>query len=235
MATEKFKRDLAQLKEIEQDARDLMDDLRVCDVNVWRTKSVDNELKKIWDLATRFRAEVRSFKVKYSDALTEIDGSNLDNQVTKLLDDARKHALDITNRAQEVNPIKSMTEFEKESLAEQKKSRELQEQALKEQQQVTQEQRDLQAAAANVKKAEEMAKTKFCYEKVVNGTSQLAVDIQPSVNNDDWSAMGDDAIRKAMNAKKQWVKRLENMEDEFLKYKTLVSTWSPESKASLGN
>ena len=54
MATEKFKRDLAQLKEIEQDARDLMDDLRVCDVNVWRTKSVDNELKKIWDLATRF-------------------------------------------------------------------------------------------------------------------------------------------------------------------------------------
>ena len=41
--------------------------------------------------------------------------------------------------------------------------------------------------------------------------------------------MGYDAIRKAMNAKKQWVKRLENMDDEFLKYKTLVSTWSPES------
>ena len=189
---------------------------------------MDNDLKKIWDLATRFRAEVRSFKVKYSDALTEIDGSNLDNQVTKLRDDARKHALDITNRAQEVNPIKSMTEFEKESLAEQKKSRELQEQALKEQQQVTQEQRDLQAAAANVKKAEEMAKTKFCYEKVMNGTSQLALDVQPS-EDVDWSAVGDDAIRKAMNAKKQWVKRLENMEDEFLKYKTLVSTWSPES------
>ena len=54
MATEEFKKDLAQLKEIEQDARDLMDDLRVCDMNVWRTKSVDNDLKKIWDLATRF-------------------------------------------------------------------------------------------------------------------------------------------------------------------------------------
>ena len=82
MATEEFKKDLAQLKEIEQDARDLMDDLRVCDVNVWRTKSVDNDLKKIWDLATRFRAEVRSFKVKYKDALTDTDGSNLDNQDT---------------------------------------------------------------------------------------------------------------------------------------------------------
>ena len=32
-----------------------------------------------------------------------------------------------------------------------------------------------------------------------------------------------------MITKKQWVKRLENMDDEFLKYKTLVSTWSPES------
>ena len=47
MATEKFKRDLAQIKEIEQDARDLMDDLRVSDMNVWRTKSVDNDLKTI--------------------------------------------------------------------------------------------------------------------------------------------------------------------------------------------
>ena len=74
-----------------------------------------------------------------------------------------------------------------------------------------------------------MAKTKFCYEKVMNGTSQLALDVQPSEGNVDWSAVGDDAIRKAMNAKKQWVKRLESMGEEFLKYKTLVSTWSPGS------
>ena len=125
--------------------------------------------------------------------------------MTKLLDDARKHALDITNRAQEVNPIKSMTEFEKESLAVQKESAKLQKEALRKQEQATQEQRDLQAAAANVKKAEEMAKTKFCYEKVMNGTSQLALDVQPSEDDVDWSAVGEDAVRKAMNAKKQWV------------------------------
>ena len=115
--------------------------------------------------------------------------------MTKLRDYARKHTLDITNRAQEVNPIKSMTEFEKESLAMQRESAELQKQALKEQQQATKEQRDLQAAAANVKRAEEMAKTSSCYEKVMNGTSQLALDIQPSEDND-WSAVGDDAVRK---------------------------------------
>ena len=148
--------------------------------------------------------------------------------MAKLLGDAQKHGFAITNKAQEVNPIKYMTEFEKESLAIQKESAELQKQALKEQQQATQEQRDLQAAAANVKKAEEMAKTNLCYEKVMNGTSQLAVDVQPS-EDVDWSAVEDDAVKKAMKAKKQWVKRLENMDDEFLKYKTLVSTWSPES------
>ena len=66
-------------------------------------------------------------------------------------------------------------------------------------------------------------------EKVMNGTSQLALDVLPSGDDVDWSAVGDDAVKKAMKAKKQWVKRLENMDDEFLKYKTLVSTWSPES------
>ena len=149
--------------------------------------------------------------------------------MTKLRDDAMKHALDITNRAQEVNPIKSMTEFEKESLAVQKKSAELQEQALQKQEQALQEQRDIQAAAANVKKAEEMAKNKSCYEKVMIGTTHLALDIQPSEEQNDWAAVDDDVVRKAMNAKKQWVKRLESMEEEFLKYKTLISTWSPES------
>ena len=228
MADEGFDIDLAQLKEIEQDVRDLIDDLRVSEVNVWRTQFVNNDLKNIWGLATKFRTGVRAFKTKYKGALTETVGSALDHQVTKLLDEARKHAFDITNKAQEINPIKSMTEFEKKSLAVQEKSAELQEQALKEQQQVTQEQRDLQAEAANVKKAEEMAKTNLCYEKVLNGTSQLAVDVQPS-EDVDWSSVGDDAVKKAMKAKKQWVKRLENMDDEFLKYKTLVSTWSPES------
>ena len=145
--------DLAQLKEIEQDVWDLIDDLKVSEVNVWRTKFVDSELKKIWDLATTFRSEVRTLKRNYKDTLTEKDGLDLDGQVTKLLSDAKKHALAITNRAQEVNPVKSMSEFEKKSLAVQEKSAELQEQALKEQQQATQEQRDLQAAAANVKKA----------------------------------------------------------------------------------
>ena len=172
--------DLAQLKEIEQDVQDLIGDLEVSDVNVWRTKFVDSELKKIWDLATTFRSEVRTFKTKYKDTLTEKDSLDLDGQVAKLLGDVKKHAFAITNKDQEVNPIKSMSEFEKESLAVQKRSAELQERSLNEHQQATKEQRDLQAAAANVKKAEEMAKTKSCYEKVLNGTSHLALDIQPS-------------------------------------------------------
>ena len=126
MANEGFNADLNQVKEIEQDVRDLMDDLRVSHVNVWRTKFVDNDLKKIADLATQFRAEVRAFKRKYKETLTTTNGSALDGQVTKLLDDVRDHAFNITNRAQEVNPIKSMTEFEKESLAIQKESADLQ-------------------------------------------------------------------------------------------------------------
>ena len=88
MVTDRFTVDLAQLKEIEQDAQDLIDDLRVSDINSWRTQFVNSDLKNIWDLARKFRAEVRAFKRKHNDALTETVGSHLDSQVTKLLEDA---------------------------------------------------------------------------------------------------------------------------------------------------
>ena len=131
MANEGLNADISQLKEIEQDVWDLMYDLEVSDVNVWRTKFVDGELKKIRELAATFRSEVRVLKRKYKETLDEKDESDLDGQVAKLLGDAKKHAFAITNKAQEVNPVKSMTEFEKESLAVQQKSAELQERTLK--------------------------------------------------------------------------------------------------------
>ena len=99
MANEGFNADLNQVKEIEQDVRDLMDYLRVSHVNVWKTKFVDDDLKKILDLAMQFRAEVRAFKRKYKETLTDANGLALDSQVTKLLDDVRDHAFHITNRA----------------------------------------------------------------------------------------------------------------------------------------
>ena len=39
--------------------------------------------------------------------------------------------------------------------------------------------------------------------------------------------MDDDAVRKAMHLKDTWLKKIESLKDEFLKYKTLVSTWAP--------
>ena len=45
MVTDGLTVDLAQLKEIEQDAQDLIDDLRVSDINSWRTQFVNSDLK----------------------------------------------------------------------------------------------------------------------------------------------------------------------------------------------
>ena len=96
MVNEGLNADIAQLKEIEQDVRDLMYDLKVYDVNVWRTKFVDGELKKIRELAAAFRSEVRVLKRKYKETLDEKDESDLDGQVAKLLGEAKKHAFAIT-------------------------------------------------------------------------------------------------------------------------------------------
>ena len=59
MAIEGFNANLVHLKEIEQYVWDLMGDLGGSYLNVWRTKFLDSELKKIWDLATTFQSGVK--------------------------------------------------------------------------------------------------------------------------------------------------------------------------------
>ena len=54
------------------------------------------------------------------------------------------------------------------------------------------------------------------------------MEVQASEYNNDWSVVDDDAVRKAMNSKQVWMKKMENLQEEFMKYKTLVSTWCSE-------
>ena len=47
----------------------------------------------------------------------------------------------------------------------------------------------------------------------MNGTSQLALDVQPSEEQDDWAAVGDDVIRKAMNRENNLLMIFNNLFD----------------------
>ena len=75
----------------------------------------------------------------------------------------------------------------------------------------------------DLKKAEELAKATTSYEKVKEGCDQLAVDTQPIGDRDEWKLVGDDAVRKAMHSKGDWVKEMRKIQEEFTRYKTLIS------------
>ena len=68
---------------------------------------------------------------------------------------------------------------------------------------------------------------KTSHEKVKEGCDRLAVDIQPSGDRDDWKFVQDDAVRKAMHSKGDWVKQMRDIQEEFTRYKTLITIWSP--------
>ena len=134
MADEGLKSDLRKLLAIEERAVDATRDLTVADVGPAFIADVRAELERIKELARDFRNGVRTLKERYKDALTPTDLTSLEDRAERLIADVKNHYNIIQTRVHEIDPVKPMTEFEKESLAQQKKNTELQQQTLKEQQ-----------------------------------------------------------------------------------------------------
>ena len=221
MGTEEWKRDLASVKELEQNARDSMEDLQVSDITLATLRQVQEDLKEIRSQVKEFRRQVRVLKQKYAETLNVHDVTALDTQVEKLLEESKQHNSLIWHKIQEIAPYKPMTEFEEKSLQEQQKTREHQMESLEMQ-------RTFQTKMEQDKKTEEMAKIKTSNEKVQHGCSQLVVDVHAGDGIDDWTGASDEKIRKAMNSKEGRLKKIHSLHEEFLRYKTLITTWSPE-------
>ena len=58
----------------------------------------------------------------------------------------------------------------------------------------------------------------------MKGCSPLVVDILPG-EFDEWSLASDDEVRNAMRSKEDWFRRITKVQDEFINYETLVTTW----------
>ena len=62
---------------------------------------------------------------------------------------------------------------------------------------------------------------------MLDGCSQLALDIQAGKEDTDWSEVDDSEIKKAMRSKDDWVNKLGIIHNEFIQYEALVTTWNP--------
>ena len=197
---------------------DCIDDFSVDDVVTSRIPHVERDLKEIWNMVTQFRNQVRSFQKKHKDSLSSSDNLNLENQVKQTIMTAKNHAIQIREKSQQLEPPKTMTEFERLSLEQQKNVLEMQELSLKEQ-------RAFNLKLESDKKTEGLAKTKASGKIVSEWCAQIGLDVQR--DDDSWQDATDDDIRKAMRSKEDWMKRLAKIKEEYIQYETLVSTWSP--------
>ena len=89
-----------------------------------------------------------------------------------------------------------------------------------------------QANSEGDRKSEGIAKMNISYEKVMAACSQLVTDVQASEDDDDWTRVDDDDIRKAMRAKQNWEKMMTDVQEEYMRYKTLVVTFLPGSMSN---
>ena len=220
MGDPEIRTDLEKVNNILQDAKDSIADFTLADVDTSRVPVVERDLRDIWDQVKEFRRHVRILKNKHKEQLTPTDLTKMDTEVETLFSEAKAHAKLIRKKAQDLVP--PMSEFERASLAQQRQVLELQEQTLREQ-------RAYQSRTNDDRKSEAIARMNVSYEKVVAACSQLVSDVQAGEDDDDWTSVDDDEIRKAMRAKPNWEKRMADVQEEYMRYKTLVATFLPES------
>ena len=143
MASEDLSKDLVMARNAQRRVEHSIVDFDVSEVDMFRTATVHSDLERIWNGFVEYRELVENLKDKYHELLTPTKVSALDGQVSKLHRDAKQHASRIRERAQQINPVKPMTEFERESLQRQDLSIRMQQLVLEEQQRASQEQKVL--------------------------------------------------------------------------------------------
>ena len=201
-----FEKAITKANEYLGTARDYIEIFDVDDVDEGRLPVVERDLDRVMDHVMAYRKQVRLIKESFT--LSEAQTVALDNESKNLLSEAKSHAKLIRNKVQQVAPSRSMSEFEKASLEQQKKNFELQELALKEQ-------REHQAKLVADKKSAAEARISVSHQKITDACSQLVLDVQTDNDDDDWTKVDDDFIRKSMQSKHQWVKQLDVIKEDF--------------------
>ena len=204
--------DYQKLNDSLQETKDRIGEFATSDVVVSRLPVVD--LDSIWNSVEQYRNDARKFLTKHQEELSETNVSKVETEVQQVIAQAKSHAIQIRDKAQELAPTKPMSEFEKASLQQQKLMLDMQNLALKEQQ-------SYNKKVEGDKRSDGLARAKANYKKFMESCSQLAVDILPG-EFDEWSLVSDDEVRKAIRSKEDWVRRITKVQNEFINYEILV-------------
>ena len=147
IANEDLNSELAKLLEIEQNTVNAMCGLTVSDIEADTVAIAKAELARIKEQGRDFRSRVRATKERYKEELSPTEVTNLDDRVERLLSYVKEHNKVILRKIYDIDPLKQITDFEKESLALQRNNAEVLQQVLKAQQVALEEHKALQEKA----------------------------------------------------------------------------------------
>ena len=224
-AQREFTEEVAKINRVWQKARDAIDDFPVESVNATAIPFVDRDLDKIETKVLEFRQSVRDLKQQFSETIPQDQLTQFDQRVTDLLSERRNHKESIRARVLEIAPPQQMSQYEFEMVKLQKEILKLQTES-----------RD---HAKTSRKSEALVKADSIYDVVEDRASQFLMDIALGDEYASWEEVTDNDIRRAMNSKAEWKNTLDQVIQDFQKFKVLVATNDPdqmkdsESKFSL--
>ena len=193
-------------------------DFGVKDVGVERLAVVERDLDRIWNQATKFRNYVWNCIDTFSAEIDAATKESLEVLINDTISKAKAHAKEIRAKVHEIAPVRPMSEFERATIAQQNTLIELQKQTQAEL-------REQNKKTNDELKAQGLVKASAAHKKVLDGCSQLVLDIDAGKDDLEWKAADDDTVRKAMRSKESWLKKIDLLGDEFMKYEVLIKTW----------
>ena len=218
MTSSQLQSKLISLRKQAREVHASITDFGVEDVGVERLAVVERDLDRIWSQATKFRTDVWECMDTFSAEIDAATKESLELLINETIAKAKAHAKEIRAKVHEIAPVRPMSEFEKATITQQNTLIELQKQTQNEL-------REQNKKTSDEMKAQGLVKASAAHKKVLDGCSQLVLDVDAGKDDLEWKAAEDDTVRKAMRSKESWLKKMDLLADEFIKYEVLIKTW----------
>ena len=224
-----------KLMDMYQLVLDLMEDYSVEDINLGNVDRVDGQLDRISEARSNFRAAVRIYREQY--AQYGDSENTLDSHLISLNQKVREHANSIWSRVAEINP--PMTQFEKETLALQKKQ--IEQQQLIQQQQSSQFVSQQTPRRVSIASERQEQGIRSCEGKRLLFRDELRLLVDslslPDYGSIDefWREQSENDIRRAMRKISNWERSILSLSKAFREYETLSKQFVVDSEELEGD
>ena len=108
MSSNTMQKDIVKVGEVRRRVQDAMGDFDVTDREMWADSQVNRKLRKIWKRFVKYRNHVQNLNRKYEVVLMFTKKVSFDDDVGRLHDDIKKHAVKMREFAEQIYPVEAI-------------------------------------------------------------------------------------------------------------------------------